>query len=102
MTNQAVLSPPQAKYDYSLTGMNARLAVEKGLAEAEWYQCPIPREKLRKLLERRDGPAIRDTLLWFAIILGFAAAISSPRPGRSSFRILSMRALRLDFGFPLA
>src|ERR1700722_1442138 len=74
MSNQAVLSPPQGKYDYSLTGMNATLAVEKGLAEADWYQCPVPREILRKLLERRDGPAIRDTLLWFGLILGSATA----------------------------
>jgi MocE subfamily Rieske [2Fe-2S] domain protein len=27
---------------------------------------------MRKLLERRDGPAIRDTLLWFTLILGSA------------------------------
>jgi MocE subfamily Rieske [2Fe-2S] domain protein len=56
--------------DYSLTGVNSRLAVEKGLAEADWYQCPVPRETMRRLLERRDGPAIRDTLLWFALIFG--------------------------------
>jgi len=61
------LSP---KLDYSLTGINAVLAVEKGLAEADWYQCPVPRETMRKLLERRDGPAIRDTILWFALLLG--------------------------------
>jgi Na+-transporting NADH:ubiquinone oxidoreductase subunit F len=60
--------------DYSLIGVNSTLAVEKGLAEADWYQCPVPRETMRKLLERRDGPAIRDTVLWFALILasGFA------------------------------
>ena len=61
---------PPAKLDYSLTGINSTLAVERGLAEADWYQCPVPRETMRKLLERRDGPAIRDTLLWFALILG--------------------------------
>lgn len=55
--------------DYSLIGVNATLAVEKGFAEADWYQCPIPRETLRKLLERRDGPALRDTILWFALIV---------------------------------
>ncbi len=65
------LPNPPTKLDYSLTGANATLAVEKGLAEAEWYQCPVPRETMRKLLERRDGPAIRDTILWFALILGF-------------------------------
>ncbi|MGB6831664.1 MAG: hypothetical protein WBE41_26680, partial [Terracidiphilus sp.] len=45
--------------DYSLTGKNSLLAVENGLAEAEWYQCAVPRETMRSLLERRDGPAIR-------------------------------------------
>ena len=28
--------------DYSLTGVNAALAIEKGLAEADWYQCAVP------------------------------------------------------------
>jgi Na+-transporting NADH:ubiquinone oxidoreductase subunit F len=61
---------PPASLDYGLTGVNATLAVEMGLAEAEWYQCAIPRETLRSLLQRRDGPAIRDTVLWFALIFG--------------------------------
>jgi Na+-transporting NADH:ubiquinone oxidoreductase subunit F len=64
----ATLTPPR-QFDYSLTGVNAAAAVERGLAEADWYQCPVPRAEMRKLLERRDGPAIRDTLLWFALIL---------------------------------
>ena len=63
------MSKPAA-LDYSLTGLNARLAIEKGLAEADWYQCPVPRETMRRLLERRDGPAVRDTLLWVALIFG--------------------------------
>ncbi len=60
--------------DYSLTGVNAHLAIEKGLAEADWYQTPVPRETMRKLLERRDGPAIRDTIIWFSLlfITGYA------------------------------
>ena len=66
----SILSKPLIEPDYSLTGVNSSLAVEKGLAEADWYQCAIPRETMRKLLERRDGPAIRDTVLWFALILG--------------------------------
>ena len=61
---------PAPHLDYSLTGVNAATAVERGLAEADWYQCPVPRAEMRKLLERRDGPAICDTLLWFALILG--------------------------------
>ena len=56
--------------DYSLVGVNARRAVELGLAEADWYQCPVPRETMRKLLERRNGPAIRDTIIWFALLFG--------------------------------
>lgn len=66
----AVQPPPPdtAKIDYSLIGVNSNLAVERGLAEADWYQCPVPRETMRKLLERRNGPAIRDTLLWFSMI----------------------------------
>ena len=69
----AVLPVP-TKLDYSLTGESATRAIERGLAEAEWYQCPVPRETMRKLLERRDGPAIRDTLLWFSLLLGSAYA----------------------------
>ena len=69
----AVLPVPD-KLDYSLTGENATRAIERGLAEAEWYQCPVPRETMRKLLERRDGPAVRDTIIWFALIIGFGVA----------------------------
>lgn len=69
----AVLPVPTT-LDYSLTGENAARAIERGLAEAEWYQCPVPRATMRRLLERRDGPALRDTLLWFGLILGSACA----------------------------
>jgi Na+-transporting NADH:ubiquinone oxidoreductase subunit F len=70
----SLLSKPPTALDYSLTGLNSDAAVEKGLAEAEWYQCPLPRETMRGLLERRNGPAIRDTILWVALILGFGYA----------------------------
>jgi len=70
MSHQAaILEQTIPRPDYSLTGVNATLAIEKGLAEADWYQCAVPREKMRELLVRRDGPAIRDTMLWFAILL---------------------------------
>ena len=55
--------------DYSLVGKDTALAIEKGLAEAAWYASPVPRHKMRELLERKDGPAIRDTLLWFAMLI---------------------------------
>jgi Na+-transporting NADH:ubiquinone oxidoreductase subunit F len=75
MTNDTNVFPRSSlKLDYSLVGETSKLAVERGLAEADWYQCPIPRGTLRALLERRDGPAIRNTILWFALIFasGFA------------------------------
>ena len=56
---------------YSLVGKDTALAIERGLAEAKWYAPPVPRDKMRELLERRDGPAIRDTLIWFALLLVF-------------------------------
>ena len=65
-------SPDLDRYNYSLTGPNAARAVEMGLAEAAWYQSPVPRETMRQLLERRNGPAIRDTVLWFGLLIGFA------------------------------
>ncbi len=74
MDQQTVLAQPLLKLDYTLTGVNSTLAIEKGLAEAEWYQCAVPRGTMRSLLARRDGPAIANTLLWFALIAvsGFA------------------------------
>ncbi|MCC6416301.1 MAG: NADH:ubiquinone reductase (Na(+)-transporting) subunit F [Opitutaceae bacterium] len=65
---------PASPLDYSLTGSSAAAAVERGLAEADWYQCPVPRAEMRRLLVRRNGPAIRDTLIWFALIFGSAWA----------------------------
>src|SRR5438477_1431375 len=55
--------------DYSLVGRDSALAVEKGLAEATWYASPIPKSQLRQLLQRRDGPAIRDTIIWFGLLI---------------------------------
>ena len=57
--------------DYSLTGAGAAEAVAKGLAEAEWYTSPVPKAEMRRLLERRDGPALAHTILWFALLVGF-------------------------------
>ena len=68
------MTKPKPLHDYSLTGKDSALAIEKGHAEAAWYTTPIPKEKMRELLERRDGPAIRDTLIWFALLFFFATA----------------------------
>jgi len=64
------MSTQVTKRDYSLVGQDTKLAEERGLASAEWYACPISRQRLKELLQRKDGPAIRDTIIWFALIIG--------------------------------
>ena len=51
--------------DYRLNGSETRRAIEMGLADAEWYKSPVSRAEMRKLLVRKNGPAIRDTIIWF-------------------------------------
>src|SRR5512140_3765346 len=64
--------PPSARRiaDYSLNGQDSVRAIQAGLAEATWYTSPVPKEKMRELLARRDWPALRDTILWFALLMG--------------------------------
>ena len=52
--------------DYALTGPDAKRAVETGLAAAEWYHTDVPRALMKSLMQRSDGPAIRDTVIWLA------------------------------------
>jgi fatty acid desaturase len=55
--------------DYSLTGpLNAR-AVQIGLANAEWYKSDISRARMKELMQRSDGPATRDTILWIGLMI---------------------------------
>jgi len=56
--------------DYSLVGRETDIAIKNGLDNAVWYLSPVPREKMRELLVRKDGPAIRDTIIWFGLIFG--------------------------------
>jgi fatty acid desaturase len=65
-----IMASTQRKRDYSLTGPENKRAQEKGLAAAEWYASPIPRKRMKELMQRRNGPAIRDTLIWFALLIG--------------------------------
>lgn len=55
--------------DYSLTGPNSDCAKANGLAGAVWYATPIPRQVMKQLMARRDGPAIRDTLIWITALV---------------------------------
>jgi fatty acid desaturase len=56
--------------DYSLLGYDGAKAVEDGLAAADWYHTDIPRKEMKEFMSRKDGPAIRDTILWFALLIG--------------------------------
>jgi len=59
--------------DYTLTGPSSRHAVETGLAAAEWYHTEVPRKVMKELMARTDAPAMRDTILWVALHVLFAA-----------------------------
>jgi fatty acid desaturase len=67
------LGQNDAPRDYSLNGTDTRRALETGLASAEWYHSDVPRKVMKELMQRRDGPAIRDTALWFGLMAVTAA-----------------------------
>jgi fatty acid desaturase len=57
--------------DYALTGVEGRLAVERGLASGQWYSSPIPRKRMKEVMKRSDQPAIRDTIIWLGAMVLF-------------------------------
>ena len=61
------------KRDYNPFGTDAKRAVESGLTAAEWYHTDVPRKVMKDLMARSDGPAIRDTILLYGLMLAFAA-----------------------------
>jgi len=75
MTSSASASASGSEFerDYSLTGDAARRAVEAGLATSDWYHSDIPKKTIKALMKRKDAPAIRDTVLWIALHIVFAA-----------------------------
>lgn len=60
--------------DYSLLGPDAKRAIATGLAAAEWYHSDVPRKVMKDLMQRRDGPALRDTAIYYGLMIIFAAA----------------------------
>jgi fatty acid desaturase len=64
------MSTPRTKRDYSINGPENIRAQQRGLASAEWYATPIPRKRMKELMKRKDGPAIRDTIIWIAALIG--------------------------------
>lgn len=66
------------KRNYSILGPEREKAIEKGLVSGEWYQCPISRKRLKELMIRKNSTAMRDVVLWFALLAatGYLAYIS--------------------------
>jgi len=56
------------KRDYSLVGESAKAALNAGLVAADWYISDVPRKKMKDLMRRSDGPAIKDTIIWFGLM----------------------------------
>jgi fatty acid desaturase len=56
--------------DYRLIGGAGERARSLGLVSAAWYKPAVPRSVMKALMVRRDSPAIRDTLVWYVLILG--------------------------------
>jgi fatty acid desaturase len=58
---------------YSLSGPENQAAVDAGLAGGDWFRSAVPRKRMKELMRRSDGPAIRDTVIWIGLMAGFAA-----------------------------
>ncbi len=62
-------------------------------AVPDWYKCPLPRPILKQLMQREDAHAIRDTALWYALVLasgglfvyGWTTGWSAPAMGCAYF-----------------
>ncbi|MEY8877399.1 MAG: fatty acid desaturase family protein [Leptothrix sp. (in: b-proteobacteria)] len=76
--NSQTLSGQQTKPcrdDYRLIGGASERAQAAGLVNAEWYKCPVPRASMKALMQRDDAHAIRDTLLWFGLVIAAGVAV---------------------------
>lgn len=62
------MSKNQTIPDYSLIGEAAQHAVNEGLDSIRWYRTDVDKSMLKQLMLRKDGPAIRDTAIWFLVL----------------------------------
>ncbi|HVL19624.1 MAG TPA: fatty acid desaturase, partial [Amaricoccus sp.] len=67
------MAEPMPKRDYGLTGASTRWAIETGLVSAEWYHSDVPRATMKALMQRSDGPAVRDTAVWLGLLVASGA-----------------------------
>lgn len=59
--------------EYRLVGGAGERAQASGLVNAAWYKCAVPRPVMKALMQRGDAAAIRDTLLWYTLVIGAGA-----------------------------
>lgn len=64
---------PRGRADYDLVHGAGERAQAAGLVNARWYQCAVPRPLMKDLMKREDARAIRDTVLWYALIAASGA-----------------------------
>ena len=69
-----VAEPGVTAQDYRLVGGAGARALEAGLVNGAWHRSPVARPTLKGLMQRSDSRALRDTVLWFALIFGAGAA----------------------------
>ena len=50
--------------DYSLLGKTGKRAVETGLSNPKWFRPKVDPADIRRLMEKSDTIALRDTVLW--------------------------------------
>ena len=67
-----MVQPAQERRDYGMLGPDAEKAVKAGLKSAEWYHTNLPRKDMKELMQRSDGLAIRDTVIWLGLMVAFA------------------------------
>ena len=58
--------------DYSLTGEETARAEASGLANPSWFRPEVDPQAIRALMVKDDARALRDTLLWIGLMVGFA------------------------------
>ena len=73
---QATRPQPSAD-DYKLVGGAGERAAAAGLVNATWYKCAVPRAVMKDLMQRNDARAIRDTALWYALIVAAGSTLYS-------------------------
>jgi fatty acid desaturase len=59
---------------YAITIASAQAAVDAGLGNGAWYKPPVPRAQMKELMARSDGPALRDTAIWFGVLIASGVA----------------------------